>query len=181
MSSEGRLTASTARRLSVGLAFLAGILAGVVIATAVPGFGGGPVDTSPDPENPPFTTSSGGPSCFDGEVSSAGGWVHEVAAGDAYAVTLNATVLHEPGTEVRGTVTPRSGDEYELALRTVSTTPERSFECDRVRTTFAMGVSLPTSYQRLRVTMNGRELLRTTRDDTTADLYRLPNPLNATV
>jgi hypothetical protein len=181
MSSDSGLTYSTARWLSVGMAFLAGILAGVVIATAVPGLSGGPVETGPDPENPPFTTSSGGPSCFGGEVNPAAGWLHEVAVGDAYALSLNVSVLHEPGTELRGTVTPRRGNEYELALQTVSVTPERSFECDRVRTTFEMAVSLPTSYQRVRVTMNGRELVEATRDDTTADLYPLSNPLNATV
>lgn len=43
-----------------------------------------------------------------------------------------------------------------------------------------MAASLPTSYEELIVTMNGRELARTTREDTTGDLYRLPNPLNAT-
>jgi len=181
MSSDPRVTVSTARLLSVGMAFLAGVLAGAVLVTAVPGLAGGPVETGPDPENPPYTTSSGGPSCFDGEVTPNAGWVHEVAVGDSYAVTLNATVVHEAGTEVRAAVVPRSNDEYELALRTVSRTPERSFDCDRVRTTFAMSASLPPSYQRLVVTMNGRELVRATRDDTSGDLYSLPNPLNATV
>jgi hypothetical protein len=180
MSSDTGLNVSTARLLSVGMAFLAGVLAGAVLVTAVPGLVGAPVETGPDPENPPFTTSSGGPSCFDDEVAPNAGWVHEVAVGDSYAVTLNATVVHDAGTEVQATVIPRSNNEYELALRTVSVTPERSFDCDRVRTTFAMAASLPTSYQQLVVTMNGRELVRATRDDTTGDLYPLPNPLNAT-
>lgn len=162
------------------MVFLAGMLAGAVLVIAVPGLVGGPVETGPDPEEPPFTTSSGGPSCFDGEITPNAGWVHEVAVGDSYAVTLNATVVHDAGTDVRATVIPRSNDGYELALRTVSVTPDRSVDCDRVRTTVGMSASLPTSYQRLIVTMNGRELVRATRDDTSGDLYPLPNPLNAT-
>jgi hypothetical protein len=43
-----------------------------------------------------------------------------------------------------------------------------------------MAVSLPTSYERLVVTMDGRELVSATREDTTADLYPLPNPIDAT-
>lgn len=54
-----------------------------------------------------------GSTCFDGEVNPAAGRLHEVAVGDSYTVTRNTTVLHEPGTVVRGTVTPRSADEYE--------------------------------------------------------------------
>lgn len=180
MASDSGLDTSTARLLSIGLAFFAGLLAGAVILTAMPGLTGSPGETGPDPENPPFSTSSGGPSCFQSGVNPNTGWVHEVAVGDSYAVTLNATIVHEAGTEVRADVVPRSDNGYELALRTVSGTSDHSFECEQVRTTFSMGASLPTSYQRLLVTMNGRELVGVTREDTTADLYPLPNPLNAT-
>lgn len=180
MASDSGLDTSTARLLSVGMAFLAGVLVGAVLVTGVPGLLGEPAETGPDPQNPPYTTSSGGPSCFDGHVTPNGGWVHEVAVGDSYAVTLNATIVHNAGTEVRADVVPRSGNGYELALGTASVTPNRSVECERVRTKFSMAASLPTSYQRLLVTMNGRELVRVTRDDTTGDLYPLPNPLNAT-
>jgi hypothetical protein len=174
------LDADSSRLLSIAMAFLAGVLAGAVLLTAVPGLAGGPVETAPDPDNPPTSTYSGGPSCFDGEVNPNAGWVHEVAAGTSYAVTLNATVVHDAGTEVRASVERRSGNEYELALRTVAVTPERSLDCERVRTTFGMGTSLPTSHERFVVTVDGRELVRARRTDTTADLYRLPNPVNAT-
>ena len=174
------LDADTSRLLSIAMAVLAGVLAGAVLLTAVPGLAGGPVDTAPDPENPPTSTYSGGPSCYDGEVNPNAGWVHEVAAGSSYAVTLNATVVHDPGTEVRASVERRGENAYELALRTVAVTPERALDCELVRTTFGMGVSLPTGYERLVVTANGRELLGVAREDTTADLYRLPNPINAT-
>ncbi|WP_311170356.1 hypothetical protein [Halobellus ordinarius] len=180
MANDSGLDTSTARLLSIGMAFLAGVLAGAVLVAAVPGLLGGPVESGPDPQNPPYTTASGGPSCFDGDVTPNAGWVHEVAVGDSYAVTLNATVVHEPGTEIRADVIPRSGNGYELALRTESVTPDRSFECERVHTEFSIAASLPTSYQRLIVTMNGRELVGATREDTTGDLYPLPNPLNAT-
>ena len=180
MASDTGLDPSTARLLSAGMVFLAGVLAGAVLVTAVPGLLGGPAETGPDPRNPPYTTTSGGPTCFDGDVNPNTGWVHEVAVGDSYAVTLNATVVHDAGTAVRGEVVPRGENGYELALRTESVTPDRSFDCERVRTTFTMAASLPTSYERLVVTVNGRELVGATRDDTTADLYPLPDPLNAT-
>jgi len=180
MSGRIELDNATARLLSVGMAFLAGVLAGAVLMIAVPGLAGGPAEMGPDPENPPFTTSSGGPDCFDGEVNPNAGWVHEVAAGDSYAVTLNATIVHDTGTEIRADVVPRSDNRYELSLRTVSETPARSVPCERVRTKFALATSLPTSYRELSVTMNGRELVRATREDTTGDLYPLPNPVNVT-
>ncbi len=177
---SSNLDPGTSRVLSIAMAFLAGVLAGAVLLTAAPGLAGGPSEMGPDPENPPTSTYSGGPSCYDGEVNPNAGWVHEVAAGTSYAVTLNATVVHDAGTEVRASVDRRDGNEYELALRTVPITPERSLDCELVRTTFGMGVSLPTSYERFVVTANGRELVSARRTDTTADLYPLPNPVNAT-
>lgn len=174
------LDPDTSRLLSIAMAFLAGVLAGAVLLTAVPGLADSPVETTPDPDDPSMSTSSGGPGCYEGEANPNAGWVHEVATGTAYAVTLNATVVHDAGTELRASVERRSGNEYELALRTVSVTSERSLDCERVRTTFEMGVSLPTSYERVVVTTNGRELVSAGRTDTTADLYRLPNPVNAT-
>lgn len=174
------LTPGTSRLLSIAMAFIAGVLAGAVLLTAVPGFTGGPVDMGPDPDDPPTSVSMGGPSCYDGEVNPNSGWVHEVAVGTSYAVTLNATVVHDAGTEVETTVHRRGESEYEIALRTVERTPERAQGCERVRTTLGMGVSLPTSYERLVVTVDGRELVNARRTDTTADLYPLPNPVDAT-
>ena len=174
------LAPDTSRLLSITMAFLAGALASAVVLTAAPGLLGGPVEMAPDPENPPTSVTSAGPSCYDGEVNPNAGWVHEVASGKSYPVTLNATVVHDPGTEVRATVVPRSGNGYELALRTVEYTPERALDCERVSTRIEMGVSLPTSYERLVVTVDGRELASARRTDTTADLYPLPNPIDAT-
>ncbi|MEF8790030.1 MAG: hypothetical protein V5A61_07885 [Haloarculaceae archaeon] len=174
------LDPDTSRLLSIAMAFLAGVLAGGVLVTAVPGLAGGPVEMPPDPDNPPTSTASAGPGCYDGTVTPNAGWVHEVATGNAYAVTLNATVVHDAGTEVRADVSRRSGNEYELALRTVSVTPERALDCERVRTRFEMAVSLPTTYEGVVVTVDGRELVDARRTDTTADLYPLPNPVNAT-
>lgn len=174
------LDPDTSRLLSIALAFLAGVLAGSVLLTAVPGLVGGPAERGPDPDDPPFSTSSAGPSCHDGQANPNAGWVHEVATGADYTVTMNATLVHDAGTEVTFDVVPRPGDEYELALRTVEGTPDESLDCEVVRTRFTAGISLPTSYERLVVTANGRELVRATREDTTADLYPLPNPVNAT-
>lgn len=173
-------TESTARVVSIGLAFLAGMLAGGVVVTAVPGLVGGPIDSGPDPRNPPFATASGGPDCVDGRSTPDAGWVHRVTVDDADVVTLNATVVHDAGTEVRGDVIPQGDDGYELTLRTASVTPERSFDCDRVRTTIAMIVSLPADRRPVVVTVDGRELVRVTREGGFGGLHPLPNPVNAT-
>jgi hypothetical protein len=170
----------TARLLSIGLAFLAGALAGGVVVTAVPGFAGGPIDAGPDPRNPPFSTASAGPNCVDDEPIPNAGWVHRAPVSDADVVTLNATVVHDAGTEVRGSVLPQGDNGYELALRTVSVTPERSLGCDRVRTRIEMVVSLPAERHPVVVTMNGREQVRVPRESSFGGLYRLPNPLDAT-
>ena len=174
------LDPDTSRLLSIAMAFLGGALAGAVVLTAAPGLLGGPVEMAPDPDDPPTSVTSAGPSCHDGDVNPNAGWVHEVATGNSYTVTLNATVVHDAGTDVRASVEPRGGNGYELALRTVAATPERALDCERVRTRLEVGVSLPTSYQRLAVTLDGRELVSAAREDTTADLYPLPNPVDAT-
>lgn len=180
MSRGIRPTESTALAVSIGLAFLAGTLAGGVVVTAVPGLVGGPTDSGPDPRTPPFATASSGPNCADGRATPNAGWVHRVAVDDATVVTLNATVVHDVGTEVRGDVIPRGDDGYELALRTASVTPERSFGCDRVRTTIAMSASLPVDRRPIVVTVDGRELVRVTRERGFGGLHPLPNPVNAT-
>ena len=180
MSRAIELSASTARLLSVGMSFAAGVLVGAILVTAMPGLVGEPAESGLDPTNPPLSTSSSGPSCFDGTVPSSAGWVHEAAVGDSYAVTLNATVLHDAGTAVHATVIPRSANEYELALHTAPSTSERSFDCERVQTAVVMSVSLPPSYPQVVVTLNDRAVLHVARDDTFPDLYSLPNPLNLT-
>jgi hypothetical protein len=179
-SSDGGLDPSTARLLSIGMAFLAGVLVGGVVLTAFPL--GGPAETGPDPDNVPQTASFAGPSCVEDtvEVNPNGGWVHEVAAGTSYAVTLNATVVHDAGTELNVRVA-RVGetDTYALTVDAVDgeSPPD---ECETVRTRLEVGASLPTSYERLEIRAGGETLVDAERDDTTADLYPLPNPINVT-
>ena len=186
-SSDGGLDPTTARLLSVGMAFLAGVLVGGVLLTAFPLGGGGPSIAPPDPENPPVSVSMGGPSCWDAEtdLNPNAGWVHEVASGVSYPVTLNATVVHPAGTEVDTSdspVTRRSPGVYEIAIRTTEAEDGGPTGCERVRTTLGIAVSLPTEYERLVVTAEGYDdpLVDAERDDTTADLYPLPNPINVT-
>ena len=180
MSSSDGLDPTTARLLSVGMAFLAGVLVGGVLLTAFPL--GGPVDTGPDPDNVPATVSMAGPGCVGDtvDVNPNGGWVHEVAAGTSYAVTLNATVVHDAGTELDVGVR-RVGDTDTYAVRIDAVDGEAPpGDCDRVRTRLEVGASLPTSYERLEVRADGELLVDAARDDTTADLYPLPNPINVT-
>lgn len=179
-SSDGGLDPTTARLLSVGMAFLAGVLVGGVLLTAFPL--GGPADTGPDPDNIPASVATAGPSCFEGEtdVNPNGGWVHEVAAGTSYAVTLNATVVHDAGTELDVRVA-RVGetDTYAVTIDPVDGESPPG-DCERVRSRLDVGASLPTSYERLEVRAAGETLVDAERDDTTADLYPLPNPINVT-
>ncbi len=164
------------------LAFAAGILVGAVaIAAFQPPVQSGPVQPGPDSESPPFTIAMGGPNCLDSRHGSGGGWVHEVAAGTSYAVTLNATVVHDRGEAVAANVSRTAPGGYAIDLRTVPATDDAkspSGDC-RVATRVELGASLPTDYREFRVTANGRTLLTVERDDTTADLYRLPHPVNA--
>jgi hypothetical protein len=113
------------------------------------------------------------------DVNPNGGWVHEVAAGTSYPVALNATVVHPGGTELDVTVS-RVGDteNYDVRIDAVEGV-DSGGGCDRVRIRPALGVSLPTSYERLVVRAGGKTLVDTERDDTTADLY-LPNRITVT-
>lgn len=161
---------------AVALAFALGVLLGAV----GPGVLAGPPSNGSD--GVPMTLSSSGPGCFEGPTPNAG-WVHEVAAGESYAVTLNATVLHDRGTEVRPNVSEWSPRRFRLDFRTVSDEGEDPKEPQgrcRVATEFRLGLSLPTDYERLDIAVNGRTVRTVEREDTTADLYRLPNPVNAT-
>jgi hypothetical protein len=186
MPSTG-LDRDTSRLLSVGMAFLAGVLAGAVLLTSFPGLAGlggpsAPTDPGPDPDNPGYSTHAGR-GCYEGEgdLNPNAGWVHEVASGSSYSVTLNATVLHDSGTEVRGSVDHRGNGEYELEIRTVEDTEAVDRDCATLETTFGMGVALPTNYESFVVTVNDERVRRVENTAaTTADLYPLPNPVNTT-
>ncbi|SFR58002.1 hypothetical protein [Halogeometricum limi] len=165
-----------------------GLLVGLVLASGAPaGSFATPNDGDDDRDDTPgYTLSSAGPSCYEGPTANAG-WVHEVANGDYYGVTLNATVVHDTDRRVSVNVTERTPGTYELAI--VTTPPDADEDdrmaeslsnCDRAETTLDLATGLPTEYERAVVTVDDRELLTFENADTTADLYRLPNPVNAT-
>ena len=163
-----------------------------VLGLALGGFGFcgalAPDERGPDPESPAYSVSSSGVNCLD--VRPHSGWVHEVASGRSFAVTLNATVVHERGRTVSTNVSRVSPGSYRIALRTVPGEADASSGehrkksppagC-RVATGLRLGVGLPTDYREFEVTVNGRTLLTVENEDTVADLYQLPNPVNATV
>jgi len=158
---------------ALGVGLLAGLLIGLLVAPAV-GIG---ASQSPEPnlDDPGYSLSlSGG--CYDGPQEH-GGWVHTVAFGQGYPTTLNATVVHAPEETVDANVTRRADGRYELALRTV---PDD--DTDRCDGQGASQVGLATTLARpaFVVTLNGRTVLAVDQTETTANLYPLPQPLNAT-
>lgn len=162
------------RRFLVGL--LAGLIVGIVVglfaasAPASPAAADGP---------PPTVTSSAGPSCADG-ARNVTGWTHVMANGQTWAVTLNATVVHPPGTTVAVNVSRGPTGTYDVAFETVAATGDRPAigEDCRLETT----VNAATSLQEpeFEVTVDGRRVRAVDQDETVANLYPLPNPLNAT-
>ncbi|WP_276282039.1 hypothetical protein [Halorussus caseinilyticus] len=170
-------------------AVLAAFAVGLVVgATAWAGFGGAvaPTDSGPDPESPPYSLSTAGGNCLD--VRAHAGWVHEVAVGDSFAVTLNATVVHERGQTVEAEVNRGVAGRYRIDLRTVAdgresangTAKKSPLEGCRVATDLRLAASLPTDYSDFEIAVNGRTLLTVENEDTAADLYQFPNPVNAT-
>lgn len=170
---------------AVAVAFALGLVVGGVGGI---GYGGAftPTDAGPDPESPPYSLSTSGGTCL--EPRPHAGWVHEVAVGDSFAVTLNATVVHDRGRTVAANVSRVMPGAYRIDLRTVTDdrglaneSREKSPPADcRVATDLRLGASLPTDYRQFEVTVNGRTILAVENEDTTADLYQLPNPINAT-
>lgn len=177
----------TMKRLvpAVALAFVLGVLVGGVGGVGGVGvFDSGILDNDSSDESAsdaiPLVWGTGGPGCFDAPTPNAG-WVHEVAAGESYAVTLNATVVHERGERVEPNATEWADGRYRLDLRTVpddgrAKTPENC----RAASSLRIGMSLPTDYERLEIAVNGRTLRTIERENTVADLYQLPNPIDAT-
>lgn len=174
---------------AVVAAFALGLITGAVGGLGIGGqFGpldSGPAISAPDPESPPYSMSSSGANCLD--VRPHAGWVHEVAVGDSFAVTLNTTVVHDRGQRVSANVSRVAPGAYRIDLQTV---PEETRTSDedqgksppegcQMATDVRLGTSLPTDYQRFEVTVDGRTLLTVENEDTTADLYQLPNPVNA--
>lgn len=171
---------STARWLTLSLTFAAGILVAAVVLTAVPGLGTGPDTPSPDPEAPSTSITSAGPSCDGWSAAQDAGWVHELGLGDARVVTLNATVVHDPGSVVEPAVARFGDANYAIALEATDATEAAVSSCDRVRTRLEVAVTLPAGSDRVVVEEGGETLLEIDRSDSTPVLYRLPDPVNAT-
>lgn len=155
----------------VVIGLIIGLVGGVMIADTN--------DTGLDNSTLPTATSSGGPACYDGPKEHVG-WLHVIASGDRWTTTLNATVIHPRGTEVRANVSQRSTGNYEIALETVNSTSEKPLvnESCQAATTINVATSLPEPD--FVVTMNGRTVREVDQEETTANLYPLPNPINAT-
>lgn len=168
---------------AVAVAFALGLIVGAVGGVSFTGESS-PSDPGPDPESPPYSlsTSSG---CLN--VRPHAGWVHEVAAGDSFAVTLNATVVHERSRTVVANVSRLAPGSYRIDLRTVADDRDSPNGIQKsppddcqVATDLTLGASLPTDYQEFEVTVDGRTILTVENEATTGELYQLPNPINAT-
>lgn len=168
------------------VAFLLGVFVGFVGGIGTSYFSSS--DDSSAFESPGLSLTKSVGACD--EIDSNSGWVHEVAVGESFAVTLDATVVHDSNRTVTANVSRETQQLYRIDLQTVSneeptdarkkaTTTQESVErC--AATHLTLGTSLPTDYSEFVVTMNGRTLQTVEYDGTTADLYRLPNPINAT-
>lgn len=142
-----------------------------------------PARRSLDTESPGFSLGTASGEC--GDLTPNAGWVHDVAAGEQYVVTLNATIVHDGSQTVWANVSRVLPHAYRIDLRTVPDErgdetrrkgPEDG-ECESTRV--LLGTGLPTDHRRYEVSINGRTLLTVENDDTTPDLYPLPNPISA--
>lgn len=162
--------------LLLGLAL--GLLVGATLAGPLGAVGDGP---GPDPENPLTSYATAGPGCFDGTPENTG-WLHVVANGQSWGVTLNATVVHPRGTELDANVSRWATGEYEVAIRSVeptaTATPRPLPEGCRAETSLDLATGLATP--EFVVTVNGRTVASVDQDETYANLYPLQNPLNVT-
>ena len=169
------------------VAFILGAAVGGALTSGVLAPERPPTDSAPDLDSPGLTWSSGGPECASGNVTPNAGWVHDVAVGESFAVTLNATVVHDRNRKVEPSISRIGSRAYRIDLRTVpvgnQSTKERKLlaRCRFAETDIGLATSLPTDYSRFEVAVNGRTIRTVEYDGTTADLHRLPNPINATV
>jgi hypothetical protein len=164
------------RLLLTGLAL--GLLFGFLAGTVLTADATTPDATDAPGDSPPLSFSRAGPSCLDSLESDAG-WVHVVASGQRWSVTLNATVVHPPGSTVNVNVTKQQTGNYEIALRTVEAADGKtqSRNCRYAsRLSLATGLDSPE----FSVTLDGRLVREVDQDETVANLYPLPNPVNVT-
>lgn len=168
-------------------AFVLVFLLGMVVGGAG-GIGSGLVssasDDSPrDFDSPPLSLSSASSSC--GETRANSGWVHDVAVGKSFAVTLNATVQHAPTETVSVNVSKISSERFRIDLQTVPSDRSEAAQQKMNETTSSrcagtelrLATSLPTDYESFEITIDGRTIRTVEYDGTGADLHQLPNPV----
>lgn len=163
----------TVRTLIIGVSI--GLIIGGMTVTAVPL--GAPLQSEEEPTHQ-TSYSSAGPSCYD-ETQTNSGWLHVMANGESWAITLETTILHPKDEVVEFEITERPTGTYEIAFVTVesdSTTKRSDKEC-RTATTFTVATSLERPD--FDVTFDGRTIHSVNQDDTMPELYQLPHPLNA--
>ncbi|NHN58832.1 MULTISPECIES: hypothetical protein [Halorussus] len=171
--------------LALVVAFVLGAIVGPVGGV---GFGLDESDDAREFDSPGLSLSKSVGACDD--VDSEPGWVHDVAVGESFAVTLETTVVHDWNRTVTANVSRVSPGRFLIDLRTVpadsagaarrkaNASAESTTDC--AATDLSLGTSLPTDYEEFAVAVNGRPLVTVEYDGTVADLHRLPNPTNAT-
>jgi len=103
------------------------------------------------------------------------GWVHAVADGETYDVTFDLRVCHGRETEVTADLSGGPTNEYVLSFDTTGSTDGET-DCD-YGTRIKGGGTLPTDFETLRVTANGRTLQTLDNEGTMPRLRPLPDPL----
>ncbi|MFB6179676.1 MAG: hypothetical protein ABEI77_08135 [Halorientalis sp.] len=165
--------------LTARTALLYGLVVGLVIGAVGGATFAGPNQVHLDNSTLPTSVSSASSTCYDGPRKNAG-WVHVVAGGRRWTTTLNATVVHPQGTDVRVNVSQRPTGTYEIALETVPHTSEKPLQNESCQAATTLNVATALPKPHFVVTMNGRVIREVDQDETTANLYPLPNPINAT-
>lgn len=154
----------------VCIGLLIGFVGGIMIADA---------NTSGLDNSTLPTSWSSASTCYDGPKENTG-WVHVMANGERWSATLNATVVHPYGTAVEVNVSQRPTGGYEIALETVGMAREKPLPDADCQKATKLNVATALPEPDFVVTMNGRTVRSVDQDETIANLYPLPNPINAT-
>lgn len=160
------------------------LLVGVVVGLVV----GGPVGVilapgsvvSPQPtDDTPAATYSSSSGCYDGSQKNSG-WLYVAANGEAWAVSLNATVVHPRGTDIELNISQRPMGTYEIALNTNDTATDEPYSDENCLVETTVDIATALSKPNFVVSLDGRIVRSVNQDETVANLYPIPNPLNAT-
>lgn len=158
---------------------LAGLFGGLIIGGAVGAvLAPGPLVSSA-PDDQPSGTYSASSGCYDGGQENTG-WLYVAANGKTWMVSFNSTIIHPPGTEIDLNVFQRPTGMSEIALTTNATATEQSRSNDDCRMATTVNVATGLSEPVFDISVNGRIVRSIDQDETAANLYFLPNPLNAT-